>query len=140
MFTAEIMMAVWPMMSSWYNVKKTLVTIKNRGKRGALTGWVCRGAFFVLKKGVYHVVLWVCGAAGIAVIGSYWPTAKTSKFGEIGVLVGGLVGESFGGVVCSLFDGFIEPTAKDEEDYGVAGVDDPWWLDQYFSDGKTKQG
>ena len=99
------------MMSSWHNTKKTLVTIRNRGKKGALMGWVCRGAFFVLKKGVYHAIVWVSGAMGIAVIGSYWPMAKTSKMGDVGVLVGGLVGESFAGLVCSLFDGFIEPTA-----------------------------
>ncbi len=140
MFAAEIMMATWPMVSSWHNAKKTLVTIKNRGRKGKLLGWTLRGVFFVVKKGVYHAVVWVCGAAGIAVIGAYWPLAKTSKVGDIGVLVGGLLGETFAGAICSLFDGFIEPTvAKDDEDYGVDGLEDPWWLDQYLSGGKPKK-
>ena len=92
----------------------------------------------MLKKGVYHAIVWVSGAMGIAVIGSYWPMAKNIENGDVGVLVGGPVGESFAGLVCSLFDGFIEPAAvKDGEDYGIEGFDDPV-IDQYYSVGKSK--
>ncbi len=140
MFTTDIMMATWPMMSSWRNTKKTLVKIRNRGRKGTLMSWALRGVFFIVKKGVYHAVIWVCGAAGVALIGAYWPLANTPKVGDIGVLVGGLMGESFGGAVCSLFDGFIEPAPVkgDGEDYGVEGLDDPWFLDHYFSGNKPK--
>ena len=122
MFAADIVMATWPYIAT---PKKTCVTVVNRARKGTFMGWTFRGVFFIIKKGVYHAMVWGCSAAGIAVIGAYWPLAKTKVLGDVGVLLGGLMGESFAGLVCGLFDGVIEPSfVKDSDDEYTKEVGD----------------
>jgi hypothetical protein len=110
MLAAEVMVALWPHIASWKALKSTMSTAASRAKRGTLVGQSVKTVWWVIKRGVFHLVVWGSSALGTAVVGAYWYPCQVKVLDNVGLLLGALIGETVASEMCRIFDGFIEPT------------------------------
>ncbi len=116
MLSAEIMMAVWPHISSYKAYKTTVSMNLSRFARGTLLAHCIKKLWWVTKRGVFHLVVWGGSALGTSIIAAYWYPCNVKVLDNIGLLIGALVGETVASGICKTFDGFIEPFGINEEE------------------------